>query len=73
MRLDKALTIEALPGNRVKATFRANIQKGKRNTLRNMLEYCYICERENWGPAVASNTCAWCGWDNNSKRHRHEN
>lgn len=72
MRLDKALKIEALPGNRVKASFPENIQKGKRNTLRNMLEYCYICERENWGPAVASNTCAWCGWDNNTKDCKHE-
>lgn len=27
---------------------------------------CYACEsrigRENYAPAVASGTCAWCGW-----------
>lgn len=28
---------------------------------------CYACGpegrgRENWGPAVATGTCAWCGW-----------
>lgn len=27
---------------------------------------CFACEpergRENWGPAAASGTCAWCGW-----------
>ncbi len=27
---------------------------------------CFACApehgRENWAPAVASGTCAWCGW-----------
>jgi hypothetical protein len=27
---------------------------------------CFACEpnhgRENWAPAVATGTCAWCGW-----------
>lgn len=27
---------------------------------------CYVCEpeygRENFGPAVASGKCVWCGW-----------
>lgn len=25
--------------------------------------HCPKCDRENWGPAVASGQCAWCGWD----------
>lgn len=29
---------------------------------------CFACSnsergKENWGPAVASGTCAWCGWE----------
>ena len=27
------------------------------------LERCPVCVRENWGPAVASGRCAWCGHD----------
>jgi len=33
---------------------------------------CYNCDprgligRENWGPAVATGRCAWCGWSENS-------
>jgi len=31
---------------------------------------CYACDtkrgRENWGPAVASGQCAWCGWNGES-------
>ncbi len=23
---------------------------------------CASCHKENWGPAVASGCCAWCGW-----------
>lgn len=30
---------------------------------------CFNCEpsrgKENYGPAVASGTCAWCGWSSN--------
>jgi len=30
---------------------------------------CFICEpdrgRDNWKPAVASGTCAFCGWKEN--------
>jgi len=32
---------------------------------------CFACEpeygRENWAPAVASGTCAWCGWKEDSE------
>ena len=31
------------------------------------LTYCPSCHRENWGPAVASGTCAWCGWSEEIK------
>ena len=24
---------------------------------------CPKCKRENWGPAVSSNRCVWCGYD----------
>lgn len=24
--------------------------------------YCPSCKKENYGPAVASGQCAWCGW-----------
>lgn len=24
--------------------------------------HCEQCNRENYAPAVASGTCAWCGW-----------
>lgn len=31
------------------------------------LKRCFACEpefgRENWGIAVATGCCAWCGWD----------
>ena len=27
------------------------------------LQKCGKCSRENWGPAVQSGVCAWCGWD----------
>ena len=23
---------------------------------------CPSCKRENWGAAVSSGECAWCGW-----------
>ncbi len=26
---------------------------------------CFECGRENWAPAVASGTCAWCGHNPN--------
>ncbi len=26
---------------------------------------CPSCGEKNWGPAVASGACAWCGWDAN--------
>lgn len=26
------------------------------------VQRCPHCERENWGPAVASGQCAWCGY-----------
>lgn len=29
---------------------------------RKYLVRCPACGRENWAPAVASGTCAWCGW-----------
>ena len=30
---------------------------------------CFACAKENWGMAVASGKCAWCGHDAN-KNHR---
>lgn len=35
---------------------------------------CMACKdagergRENWGPAVASGTCAWCGWSETDEK-----
>jgi ribosomal protein L37E len=26
---------------------------------------CMECDRENWGPAVATGQCAWCGFNPN--------
>ena len=26
------------------------------------VQRCPDCGRENWGPAVATGECAWCGW-----------
>lgn len=26
---------------------------------------CFNCSKENYGPAVASGACAWCGWSSN--------
>jgi len=35
------------------------------------LERCYVCNpeygKENYGPAVASGICAWCGWSEKGK------
>lgn len=28
---------------------------------------CYKCSKENWGPAVATGQCAWCGFDKNKE------
>lgn len=28
---------------------------------------CPECHRENWGPAVSSGMCAWCGFDANKE------
>ena len=31
---------------------------------------CYACDEdgvENWAPAVASGTCAWCGWEDDEQ------
>jgi hypothetical protein len=32
---------------------------------------CFNCEiergKENWAPAVASGTCAWCGWEDKNE------
>jgi len=33
---------------------------------------CPKCKSENWGPAVATGVCAWCGYDVNNEAH-HEN
>lgn len=33
---------------------------------------CPECKRENWGPAVASGTCAWCGWRESERQGREE-
>ena len=41
-------------------TNRANFL-GKNGNL--YLVRCVACgDRENWNPAVASGSCAWCGW-----------
>lgn len=29
---------------------------------------CFKCGRENYAPAVASGTCAWCAYDANEKK-----
>jgi len=45
--------------------------RGKNGKL--YLVRCYACGdkdgrgRENWAPAVASGTCAWCGWSGEEK------
>jgi len=31
------------------------------------LVYCPQCEMENYGPAVSSGRCAWCGFDMNKE------
>lgn len=41
----------------------ANFRDSKGNLY---LVRCYVCEpergRENYGPAVSTGNCAWCGW-----------
>ena len=29
---------------------------------------CVACKRENYGPAVASGTCSWCGWSEDGNK-----
>ena len=31
---------------------------------------CTKCGKENYGPAVASGICAWCGFDANEKEKK---
>lgn len=33
---------------------------------------CPRCHLENWGPAVASGMCAWCGWSEVIEAERRE-
>jgi len=56
-------------------TYRKTIQDRKPNfrgeSGKLFLVRCFSCEsktgRENWAPAVASGTCAWCGWGEKGK------
>ena len=71
MKLDKAVSVQPLPGDRLYVTFPPDIQEGPRNRLPNYLEYCYVCERENYAPMVALNQCAWCGWKREGTHNEH--
>jgi hypothetical protein len=62
MNLSSALSVAPLPGRRLHVVFPASIQQGPRNRHAGHLNYCYICERENYALAVAAGQCAWCGW-----------
>ena len=51
--------------SRVVTNNRAPNFRSKEGNL--FLVRCFNCDhkngRENWGPAVASGRCAWCGWE----------
>lgn len=34
--------------------------------------YCPKCDLENYAPAVASGTCAWCGYDLNKEENKND-